>query len=703
MATRGAENRGWRFCFMGVFLLIMGQALETKSVTVLWDPNPENDIAGYRLFWGETNSAATVRDVGNVTQTQVTNLVAGRTYYFYLTAYNTSGLESDPSTNVFYTQPQSVPATPSGFSGTAVSSTQISLRWTDNSSNETGFHLMRKAGSGGIYTTITLGANATTYTDSGLTAGTQYFYKINAFNSSGNSTDSAEISVTTPPQPVSVATSASFVRPDSTTSGAWRGRYGLQGGFAYPYGSFAPPSYVQINAWQNYPLTWATSTTDPRALQKLSGTDRFAAAWHWTNFVVFYLRFKDTAVHQVSFYFLDFDRQGRQQKIEFIDIDTGRLLAFDTITNFENGVYSTWDLQGNVAVRITRVAGPDCVLSALFFDGVATGSASFIGSDGTTSGSWRGTYGTEGGLAYPYGILTPPAYVQLNAWQNYPLLWSSSTTDSRALQKPSGTDRFAGAWNSTNWLYFYVRFKDTATHEVSLYFLDYERLGRVQKLEVFDDGTGNLLASTTISNFQNGVYYSWNFSGNVRVKVTAVSGPNCVLSAIFFDPPGPNSAEFIAADTTTAGTWKGVYGSAGQTIAGETPSLPSYASVTFSGASPWIWNSSTTDPAALQRSVQTGRIASAWYNDTARQYIATIDLSDNATHEVSLYFVDFDNLGREEVVEILDAQTGASLDSTQLTNFRSGVWLRYDVSGTILVRITSLKSSSAVLSGIFFD
>src|SRR5947208_2043901 len=75
-------------------------------------------------------------------------------------------------------------------------SSSVSLAWTDNSNNETGFKIQRKQGATGIYTTIkTTAANITTYTDSdsALLDGTQYYYKVCATNSSGDSPYSNEV------------------------------------------------------------------------------------------------------------------------------------------------------------------------------------------------------------------------------------------------------------------------------------------------------------------------------------------------------------------------------------------------------------------------------------------------------------------------------------------------------------------------------
>ena len=70
---------------------------------------------------------------------------------------------------------------------------ELILTWTDNSINENGFALEWKTGTNGTFAQIaTVGANITSYTNSGLTAGTTYCYRLNAFNAAGTSTYSNE-------------------------------------------------------------------------------------------------------------------------------------------------------------------------------------------------------------------------------------------------------------------------------------------------------------------------------------------------------------------------------------------------------------------------------------------------------------------------------------------------------------------------------
>jgi hypothetical protein len=90
------------------------------------------------------------------------------------------------------------PAIPSGLGATATGETNVDLSWTDNSSDETGFIVQRSTTSGSGFTTVTTtAADATSYSDSGLSAGTSYFYRVMATNASGDSAATSEAIVTT--------------------------------------------------------------------------------------------------------------------------------------------------------------------------------------------------------------------------------------------------------------------------------------------------------------------------------------------------------------------------------------------------------------------------------------------------------------------------------------------------------------------------
>ena len=79
------------------------------------------------------------------------------------------------------------------------SAADIQLSWTDNSNNESGFAVERKTGTNGTFApTAKVGANVTTYVDTGLPAATNFCYRVRAFNSAGDSAFTPEACKTTP-------------------------------------------------------------------------------------------------------------------------------------------------------------------------------------------------------------------------------------------------------------------------------------------------------------------------------------------------------------------------------------------------------------------------------------------------------------------------------------------------------------------------
>jgi hypothetical protein len=78
-----------------------------QSVTLAWDPSPgTNVIANYNVYYGIASATYTnVVAAGTNTTVSISNLVNGTTYYFASTAVDTSGLESDYSSEVVWQSP----------------------------------------------------------------------------------------------------------------------------------------------------------------------------------------------------------------------------------------------------------------------------------------------------------------------------------------------------------------------------------------------------------------------------------------------------------------------------------------------------------------------------------------------------------------------------------------------------------------------
>ncbi len=94
---------------------------------------------------------------------------------------------------------ETVPTAPSNLSLLTTSNSNIQLNWQDNSSNETSFGIERSTNGVTFTSAGTVGANVTTFTDSGLSADTTYYYRVFATNSGVNSAPTAVQSDTTIP------------------------------------------------------------------------------------------------------------------------------------------------------------------------------------------------------------------------------------------------------------------------------------------------------------------------------------------------------------------------------------------------------------------------------------------------------------------------------------------------------------------------
>lgn len=102
----------------------------------------------------------------------------------------------------------------------------------------------------------------------------------------------------------------------------------------------------------------------------------------------------------------------------------------------------------------------------------------------------------------------------------------------------------------------------------------------------------------------------------------------------------------------------------------------------------------------MQRISTSGRIAANV--NSASSFTVDLYFADRAAHKVAFYFLDWDSSGRTETAQILDGTTQAVLDTRTITNFSNGVYLIWNLSGNVTLKLTSVSGTNAVLSGIFF-
>jgi len=164
-----------------------------RQVSLSW--NASAGATSYNVKRGTTSgSYDTTFNVVGATSYLDTSVANGSTYYYVVSAVNSVG-PSGNSTQVSAT-PQALPAAPTSLTATPVSRSQINLTWADNSSNETGFKIERSTNNRTFTQIATVGANATSYSNTGLSRSTTYYYRVRATNTAGNSgysnTDSAK-------------------------------------------------------------------------------------------------------------------------------------------------------------------------------------------------------------------------------------------------------------------------------------------------------------------------------------------------------------------------------------------------------------------------------------------------------------------------------------------------------------------------------
>jgi O-glycosyl hydrolase len=504
---------------------------------------------------------------------------------------------------------------------------------------------------------------------------------------------------------------AAFVKSDGTTGGEWSGLYGADG-YSIVSGSTSLPSYARTSTIGASTCTWANISDFAQATRPSPGVTTGVAACDYSGGTFsINLNLLDGKPHQVAAYLLDWDQQGRTETVQVTDSDTGALLDTRTVSNFTSGDWLVWNLSGRVTITFTRVSGPNAVVSALMFDPVAPppaapASAQFVKSDATTSGHWTGAYGADG-YSVVSGQASLPRYATLATHGATVCTWATSTTDARDLQVAPGSNNLVAACDySSGSFALDLNLADGKSHQVTAYLLDWDRLGRAETVQVRDADSGQILDTRSVAGFGQGEYLTWNLSGHVTITVVNNPGSwNAVLAGLFFDPASAapaSTATFTAQDASTGGTWTGIYGADGYSIPGATASLPSYASLSTSDAQQCVWAPSATESRDLQTAPGAStRIASCDYS--ASSFTLDLNLTDGKAHQVALYCLDWDHLGRSQSIQVTDAATGTILDTRSLSNFGSGQYLAWTLSGHVKITISNNPGSwNAVLGGIFF-
>jgi serine protease AprX len=176
-------------------------AVSTTQVGLTWTGSSpdETGVEIWRRISAGAYTLAATAGPGAIRFTD-RGLVPGAPYTYEIRAVNSGGASAWSNEVTAVTLPEP-PAPPSGLVAVAISRSQINLSWTDRSTTETGFELFRRSGAGNFVRVGAAGANETRYSDTGLSAGATYTYRVRALNGSAASSWSNTASSSTLPDP----------------------------------------------------------------------------------------------------------------------------------------------------------------------------------------------------------------------------------------------------------------------------------------------------------------------------------------------------------------------------------------------------------------------------------------------------------------------------------------------------------------------
>ena len=199
-----------------------------SEIDLTW--NPSAGATSYSVYRGTTPGGEGATPVGTTTTDSFadTGLANGTGYYYTVAASNASGASAKTAeTNTVPSPAVVAPPVPFGVVVTS-SAGQINLQWTYEE-NATSYQVYRGTTPGGEGATPLATVTSSSYTDSAVTSGTTYYYKIVALTAATASAPSGEYSGNTsgtgtaPPTPaglVATAGNASVALSWTATSGA---------------------------------------------------------------------------------------------------------------------------------------------------------------------------------------------------------------------------------------------------------------------------------------------------------------------------------------------------------------------------------------------------------------------------------------------------------------------------------------------------
>lgn len=213
-----------------VALLLLGAGTAIAgTATLAWDApttnadgSPISGLAGYKIYYGISSGAYNqVIDVGNIETYEVNGLINGTTYYFAVTAYDTTSSESAYSNEVSKTiSPGSDTAPPliTGAYADSITNSSAVIHWSTDEPADSQVEYGTSTAFGETTDLKSTLSTSHSHTITGLMPSTTYYYKLLSRDSSGNLAEAGDYVITTTENADIVAPTISNIAVTDITS-----------------------------------------------------------------------------------------------------------------------------------------------------------------------------------------------------------------------------------------------------------------------------------------------------------------------------------------------------------------------------------------------------------------------------------------------------------------------------------------------------
>ena len=344
-----------------------------SQVSLSWNAAAGNGsaVTSYNIYEGTSSGGETpLQNTGSSGTTfTVTGLTNGTKYYFEVTAVN--GVGEGPVSNEASATPATLPGAPTGLTATP-GNTQVALSWTSPASNGgsaiTSYNVYEGTSSGGETLLQNTGSTATTFTATGLTNGSTYYFKVTAVNGVGEGMDSNEASATPATVP-SAPTALTATASDTQVALTW-----------------TAPTNNGGELVTSYNIYQGTSSGGETLLQNTGSTATTFTSTGLTNGTTYY--FKVTAVNSV----------GESLSSNEVSATPAVVPGAPTTLTATAG-----DAQVALAWGAPINSGGDPVIGYKIYQGTSSGGETLLTSTSTTATAYRST-GLSNGTTYYFVV-----------------------------------------------------------------------------------------------------------------------------------------------------------------------------------------------------------------------------------------------------------------------------------------------------------